>query len=318
MKAFLHSAAVRSAATGAGAAVLVGASLLATGCSAGQPSSSSAPAREAAPGAPARAPVASGAGGIPAPAPAEPGGARLASLRIQGHQSVIYTASLTVRAADVGAASTRAAQVAVAAGGYVSSEDATGGNARRGRARVSIQLKIPVAAYPASLAALARLGKKLSESQHAEDVTQAVADVTSRVASAKAGIAQLRRLLARAGSVRSLLAVQDRINTEESDLESLQFHRRSGGGLAGAAAGGFLAAHRGGRGAAVRGSAGAGRLPRLPGTALARPPASAAQPGGVTAGHAGPRSDSACTSSVTRASTSGSVSGSTPCPRLNT
>src|SRR6266702_3005008 len=222
MKAFLHSAAVRSAATGPGAAVLVGASLLATGCSAGQPSSSSAPAREAAPGAPARAPVASGAGGIPAPAPAEPGGARLASLRIQGHQSVIYTASLTVRAADVGAASTRAAQVAVAAGGYVSSEDATGGNARRGRARVSIQLKIPVAAYPASLAALARLGKKLSESQHAEDVTQAVADVTSRVASAKAGIAQLRRLLARTGSVRSLLAVQDRINTEESDLESQQ------------------------------------------------------------------------------------------------
>ncbi len=227
MKAFLHSAAVRSAATGAGAAVLVGASLLATGCSAGQPSSSSAPAREAAPGAPARAPVASGAGGIPAPAPAEPGGARLASLRIQGHQSVIYTASLTVRAADVGAASTRAAQVAVAAGGYVSSEDATGGNARRGRARVSIQLKIPVAAYPASLAALARLGKKLSESQHAEDVTQAVADVTSRVASAKAGIAQLRRLLARAGSVRSLLAVQDRINTEESDLESLQSQQRA-------------------------------------------------------------------------------------------
>ena len=226
MKAFLHSAAVRSAATGAGAAVLVGASLLATGCSAGQPSSSSAPAREAAPGAPARAPVASG-GGIPAPAPAEPGGARLASLRIQGHQSVIYTASLTVRAADVGAASTRAAQVAVAAGGYVSSEDATGGNARRGRARVSIQLKIPVAAYPASLAALARLGKKLSESQHAEDVTQAVADVTSRVASAKAGIAQLRRLLARAGSVRSLLAVQDRINTEESDLESLQSQQRA-------------------------------------------------------------------------------------------
>src|SRR6266702_3588049 len=227
MKAFLHSAAVRSAATGPGAAVLVGASLLATGCSAGQPSSSSAPAREAAPGAPARAPVASGAGGIPAPAPAEPGGARLASLRIQGHQSVIYTASLTVRAADVGAASTRAAQVAVAAGGYVSSEDATGGNARRGRARVSIQLKIPVAAYPASLAALARLGKKLSESQHAEDVTQAVADVTSRVASAKAGIAQLRRLLARAGSVRSLLAVQDRINTEESDLESLQSQQRA-------------------------------------------------------------------------------------------
>lgn len=228
MKAFLHGAAVRSAATGAGAALLVGASLLATGCSsASQGSGSSAQAKEAAPGVPAREPVASGAGGISAHAPSVPGGTRLASLRIPGRQSVIYTASLTVRAADVGAASARAAQIAVAAGGYVSSEDATGGNARRGRARVSIQLKIPVAAYPASLAALARLGRKLSESQHAEDVTQAVADVTSRVASAKAGIAQLRRLLARAGSVGSLLAVQDRINTEESDLEALQSQQRA-------------------------------------------------------------------------------------------
>jgi hypothetical protein len=212
MKAFVNSA---------GAAALVGAALLVAGCSAGQSSSSSAPGR-----APAQ--------GVPAPAEKAPGalaagghaGARLANVRLPGRQSVIYTASLTVRAKDVGFAAARASQIAVAAGGYVASED-TAGRSQRGGGRVSIQLKVPVAAYPDSLAALARLGKRLSQSQHAEDVTQMVADVTSRVASAKAAIAQLRRLLARAGSVGDLLAVQDQINSDESDLEALQSQQRA-------------------------------------------------------------------------------------------
>jgi Domain of unknown function (DUF4349) len=223
MKAFLHKVTLRSAATGAGAVVLAGASLLAGGCSTSQPGTSSSHAKEAAPA--ARAPgLSPGAG-----APGAPGGssARLASLRIQGKQAVIYTASLTVRAADVGTAASRATQIAVAAGGYVASEDTTAARGRGGRARVSIRLKIPAAAYPASLAALTRLGRKLAESQHAQDVTQTVADVSSRVASAKAGIAQLRRLLARAGSVGALLQVQDQINSEESDLEALQSQQRA-------------------------------------------------------------------------------------------
>jgi len=72
----------------------------------------------------------------------------------------------------------------------------------------------------------AQLGTRLSLSQRAQDVTQTVADVASRVASAQAAIVQLRRLLARAGSVSSLLMVQDQINAEESSLEALQSQQR--------------------------------------------------------------------------------------------
>ncbi len=59
------------------------------------------------------------------------------------------------------------------------------------------------------------------------DVTQAVADVNSRVTSAKAMIVQLRKLLARAGSVSGLLTVQDQISEEEASLEALQSQQRA-------------------------------------------------------------------------------------------
>jgi Domain of unknown function (DUF4349) len=133
-----------------------------------------------------------------------------------------------VRAAGVRAAAARAAQLASSAGGYVSSETARFSRRHPADGTISIQLKIPVARYQGTLAALsARLGTRISLSQRAQDVTQTVADVTSRVASAQAAIAQLRRLLARAGSVSSLLMVQDQINTQESDLEALQSQQRA-------------------------------------------------------------------------------------------
>jgi hypothetical protein len=143
-------------------------------------------------------------------------------------QSIIYTASVTVRTAHLSQAAARAAQLARAAGGYVSSENTALDRAHPDRSTVSLQLKIPVSAYQATLGALAtQLGARLAMSQHAQDVTQTVADVTSRVTSAEAAISQLRSLLRHAGSVGSLLTVQNQINAEESGLESLLARQRA-------------------------------------------------------------------------------------------
>jgi len=110
----------------------------------------------------------------------------------------------------------------------VSSETARFSHRHPADGTISIQLKIPVAGYQATLAALsARLGTRVSLSQRAQDVTQTVADVTSRVASARAAIVQLRQLLARAGTVSSLLMVQDQINAQEAALEALQSQQRA-------------------------------------------------------------------------------------------
>ena len=135
---------------------------------------------------------------------------------------------MTVRTAHLTQAAARATQLARAAGGYVSSENTALNRAHPDRSTVSLQLKIPVSAYQATLGALStQLGARLAMSQHAQDVTQTVADVTSRVTSAEAAISQLRSLLRHAGSVGSLLTVQNQINAEESGLESLLARQRA-------------------------------------------------------------------------------------------
>jgi hypothetical protein len=194
-----------------------------TACSGSASSSSAvlgmaAPAASAAPSAAAAGPNAqngfAASGGTPASAAVK--------YTATGEQ-LIYTAQLTVRAANVSAALSQATSIVSAAGGYVSGENASAGNGKPSQATATVTFKIPVTAYAATLAALSGrgLGTQLSLAQQAQDVTQQVADVSSRVTSDEDAITQLRSLLAHAGNVSSLLSVQDQINSEESDLESM-------------------------------------------------------------------------------------------------
>jgi hypothetical protein len=206
-----------------GGAVLAGGTL--AGCSGSSASSSGASS-----GIAAAAPVA----GIGAPARSAAGGAggQAASsgttAQLAPASSIIYTAQLTVRAANVGSAAAKAAQLAQAAGGYVSNETTSADPDHPSQATATVQLKIPVASYPAALGQLAgRLGTQLSLQEQAQDVTQQVADVNSQVASDQAAIVQLRALLSHAGSVGDLLSVQNQINTEESALEGMQAQQRA-------------------------------------------------------------------------------------------
>jgi Domain of unknown function (DUF4349) len=165
---------------------------------------------------------------VPAGVPAAGGVAVSHAARlVPADQSIIYTASLTLRVANVRVAVIRAADIATDAGGYSANEQES---ARPGHApaSASLQLKIPVAAYPAALRRLSTdLGIQTSLSQQASDVTAQAADVASRVTSARDVISQLRTLLRRAGSIGGLLSVQDQINSQESSLEALQAQQRA-------------------------------------------------------------------------------------------
>ncbi|MGH3175326.1 MAG: DUF4349 domain-containing protein, partial [Streptosporangiaceae bacterium] len=211
--------------------VLLGGGMFLAGCSAS--SNSGASSSEAARQADGQA-----AGQQAGPAAAAPGkaaapgsafsntggqGGTGTTARLAPASSIIYTAQLTVRAGDVSSAAAQAAQIADGVGGYVSSETAKVNPDHPSEATASVQLKIPVVAYAATLGQLGhRLGTQLALQQQAQDVTQQVADVDSQVASDQAAIAQLRALLSHAGSVGDLLSVQNQINQEESNLESMQ------------------------------------------------------------------------------------------------
>jgi hypothetical protein len=207
--------------------VLLGGGMFLAGCSGGSSSvasSSEAAGQAAAANQPTRAaaPSAAAIGGSGGQ------GGTGTTARLAPASSIIYTAQLTVRARDVSSAAAQAAQIAGSAGGYVSSETVTVNPDHPSEATATVQLKIPVAAYSATLGQLGhRLGSQLALQQQAQDVTQRVADVNSQVASDQAAIAQLRALLSHAGSVGDLLSVQNQINSEESNLESMQAQQRA-------------------------------------------------------------------------------------------
>jgi hypothetical protein len=210
--------------------VLLGGGMFLAGCSAASSSSGAssfgtaakAAGRAAVPG------TALAQAGRGAPQSAAGGQAGAGTTARLAPASIIFTAQLTVRADNVTSAAAQAAQIAEGVGGYVSNETASANPDRPSQATASVQVKIPAAAYPATLSQLAsRLGTELSLQQQAQDVTQQVADVNSQVASDEAAITQLRALLSHAGSVADLLSVQNQINAEESSLESMQAQQRA-------------------------------------------------------------------------------------------
>ncbi len=148
-------------------------------------------------------------------------------VRLAPAQAVVYTADLTMRTADVAGAAARAKQVVTAAGGYVGDE--TSSDAQGSHPSSNITFKIPSAKYQGVLDQLAssRIGTRESLRQEAEDKTDEVADVDSRVKSAKATLASFRKLLARANSVGEVISVEQEISDRESDLEALQARQKA-------------------------------------------------------------------------------------------
>jgi hypothetical protein len=213
-----------------GGVMLAGGTLLA-GCSATSASSAASAASASGVAAPAAQALAPGAGGpgssAASSATGQPANAGTTA-RLAPGSDIIYTAQLTVRAASVGSAAARAAQITEGVGGYVSNETTSADPDHPSQAIATVQLKIPVVSYQVILGQLAGgLGTQLSLQEQAQDVTQQVADVNSQVTSDQAAIVQLRALLSRAGSVGDLLDVQNQINSEESALEAMQAQQRA-------------------------------------------------------------------------------------------
>jgi hypothetical protein len=225
------------------AAILLAGCLLLTACGG---SSASPPPTTSAPGSPAEHQNAAAgpafSGSVAAPAGRPAAGASSAGSSSAGSssaaltagltpadQSIVYTASIELRAANVGAIARRITGLVESAGGYISAE--TLGSARSARAgqTIDITLKIPVPAYEAVLGQLSSpaLGTQLSMHQQATDVTQEVANVSSLVTSEQAAITALDGLLQRAASVSDLLQVQQQISIDESTLNSLQAQQRA-------------------------------------------------------------------------------------------
>ncbi|MFE8963627.1 DUF4349 domain-containing protein [Streptomyces iakyrus] len=138
---------------------------------------------------------------------------------------IIRTASLTVQVKDVPKALEQARTGTENAGGYVGNETTT--RDAEGHERTRVVLRVPVEKYDEVLAELEGTGKLLDRSAKAEDVTDQVVDVKSRITSQRASVARIRELMDRAGKLSDVVTLEGELSTRQADLEALLARQES-------------------------------------------------------------------------------------------
>ncbi|MET9906154.1 DUF4349 domain-containing protein [Streptomyces sp. NPDC006476] len=198
------------------AGLLLAAAVALTGCSSASDSGASASNKGAAAQGDAKAAAPGGAkdgGGAEATSGTKARAPKLTA------SSIIRTASLTVQVKDVPKALDRARTTTESAGGYVGDE--TTSRDPEGREHTRVVLRVPVDRYDEVLADLQGTGKLIDRTAKAEDVTDQVVDVDSRVKSQRVSVARVRELMDRATRLSDVVTLEGELSSREADLEAL-------------------------------------------------------------------------------------------------
>ncbi|WP_327352637.1 DUF4349 domain-containing protein [Streptomyces sp. NBC_01304] len=202
------------------AALLLAFGLAAAGCSAndsGMDSGDDKGGKAAAPGAGRQEDSATGAGGASG---ADKSAAKKPP-KIAEH--IIRTADLTVRVKDVPDALDKAQSAALDAGGIVGNE--TTDRDSKGHERSRVVLRVPQDKYQEVLAALEGTGRLIEKKVKAEDVSDQVVDVESRIKSQQASVARIRELMDRATKLSDVVTLEGELSSRQADLEALLAQR---------------------------------------------------------------------------------------------
>ncbi|MCX4659516.1 DUF4349 domain-containing protein [Streptomyces uncialis] len=220
-----HPGGARRARTRLVAAVLLAASLGLAGCSTGGDSGESGSAK-------AYAPSAEGAGGGAAEkadrsAPADGDGKSAGGLRADQltDREIIRTAELSVRVEDVPKALVMARSAVRAADGLIGDESTDRDDL--GHEHSTIVMRVPQDRYDDLLKKLGDAGTLLSRDTKAEDVTEKVVDVESRLKNQRASVARIRELMDRATRISDVVTLEGELSSRQADLESLLAQRES-------------------------------------------------------------------------------------------
>ncbi|MET8828004.1 DUF4349 domain-containing protein [Streptomyces sp. NPDC004610] len=134
---------------------------------------------------------------------------------------VIRTASLTVQVKDVPKALREARSAVEGAGGHVGEEHTT--RDEDDAEYTDVTLRVPAERYDEILGDLEGVGsgKLLERSTKAEDVTDQVVDVESRIQSQRASVTRIRELMDRAERLSDVVTLEGELSRRQADLESL-------------------------------------------------------------------------------------------------
>ncbi|MEU1400055.1 DUF4349 domain-containing protein [Micromonospora zamorensis] len=200
------------------AATALAATLVLTGCGAGDDSGSKDSAGSA-----AEAPAKAGEANRDTAADAAgAAGAGAADLRVD-QRAIIYTGTMRVQVDDVDAAARETTAIATRAGGFI------GGDQRRSAdadAMAELQLRVPAPKFAGVVEEVAKLGRQQNREINTQDVTEETVDLDARITSQRARVDSARRLLTRATSITDLVSLENELGRREADLASLEAKKR--------------------------------------------------------------------------------------------
>jgi hypothetical protein len=145
---------------------------------------------------------------------------------VAGGPALIKTAAIDLKSSDIQGIVDKIYGLALTTGGRVDSEQtSTNDNGVVEHSRV--QVRVPVARFDDAVARIYGFAPDHAKQTSTEDVTARLADVTSRVESAQASIAQLRKLFDQATELGQVIQLERELSSREADLEALQAQHRA-------------------------------------------------------------------------------------------
>jgi hypothetical protein len=138
-------------------------------------------------------------------------------------RSIIFTANITIEVEDVVAAGAEISNAVAGLGGILFGQETTTGEFPRS----VLTIKVPPARFDDALDRLAGVGTLISQSVFADDVTDRVVDLESRITTAEVSVDRLRTLLEAAISIEDVVELESELVRRETDLEVLRGQLRT-------------------------------------------------------------------------------------------
>ena len=134
-------------------------------------------------------------------------------------RKIVYTSSMSIETKKFDEDIKAIRKLVQANGGYYESSSVSG-NAEYGGRYASYSARIPANKYQGFMDSLGGIGSVTSCDENVDDITSQYVDVQARLKSLRTKLARLEELEAQAETVEDLLAIEDRINDVQYDLEN--------------------------------------------------------------------------------------------------
>lgn len=138
-------------------------------------------------------------------------------------RDIIFTATVEVAVPDVSVAGAEAGRVMARFGGLLFGQNTTSNPSPRS----VLVFKVQPQDFQAALAALGEIGEIRNQSVSADDVTERVVDLESRISTAEASVARLRDFLEGANDLETIATLEAQLLERETRLETLKGQLRT-------------------------------------------------------------------------------------------